>query len=376
MRRLLGVASTRHEIVQLAEEPPKFETVRAALRSLDPGKSEAEWQRHLAFGGVFVNGRPVVDLDAPLATPSRLEYYAPVLPLSEMRLLYPAFHRSHVIYEDEDLIVAFKPARLPTMAPKEQRPFCLRAYLLDYLTQSRGARIGAEGGSEPELHMPSRLDCCTAGLVVSSVSQRMHAPLQRLFERHQIRKSYLLEATCAQRLDWKVLLVERPIGDDPLHSLLRRVSDDGQSASTEFRVLCSSSYCEAPLEREEGGGGAKGLEEERPETRAAERPSVVLEAFPLTGRTHQIRVHAAHLGLPILNDEFYQGERTAPDPEDAGDAFARRYPPRLRLLSYQLAFRHPFTGRELNFQVPNELLPNWARQALAPRGRDNGSACE
>jgi 23S rRNA-/tRNA-specific pseudouridylate synthase len=271
-----------------------LDALKSRLTHLDP----ESWPKRFALGGVYVNGLPAA-IDSGLTTPCKVEYYEPKFELSAADSFFPPFTSKQVVYEDADLLVAFKPAGLSCMPARDQNVFHLKAQIESYLGKT--------------IHMPSRIDMSAQGLVVVSTSARMHKHLQHAYQFRRIEKKYLLRSN--RKPEWDATSVEAPIGRDPEHPVLRKVDGRGAlSALTHFRTL---------------GSDIDG--------------STLLEAKPHTGRTHQIRVHAAHLGLPILGDKFYGG----------GPA------PLLHLLSFSFKVWHPFTRQELSISVPQELLPSW-----------------
>jgi 23S rRNA-/tRNA-specific pseudouridylate synthase len=197
------------------------------------------------------------------------------------------------------------------MPAKEQRHFSMKTYL--------------ERFTGSIIHMPSRLDVSTQGLLITSISSKAHAKLQQAFEHRLVKKEYL----CATHIKptWSNLSVNLPIGRAKEHSVLRVIDHkDGQAAQTELSVLGSSNTSKSPI--------------------------YVLSAKPLTGRTHQIRVHTATSGVPILGDKFYGG---APATS-------------LHLVSFAVACLHPVTGKQIKFTLPKSLQPSWftLKTAQAP----------
>lgn len=285
-------------------------SVISALTQNLPHIDPLSWEQRLAWGGTFVNGIEV-NQEQSLPVPCKLEYYEPKFRIEDADTVFPAFSTSFIIYEDSHLLAVFKPAKLSTLPGKEQKHYNLRSYLDQY--------VGAP------VHMPSRLDMSTAGLVIVSKRMESHNRLQSLFVRRTIQKTYLLEVS--DEVKWSSNENRRSLDKDPRHPVLRRtVESGGKVAHTQFRRIASH-------ESETG-------------------PRTLLEAKPVTGRTHQIRVHSADLGLPIVGDDFYGGA-----PESG-----------LRLLSFSLSFRHPLTSEPLKLRVPSHLLPAWA---LAITADDN-----
>lgn len=305
-----ALQSIRHEVLVLegrdcALGQPK--TVLEHLKIAVPEISPDSWPRRLASGGVHLNGLRVKD-DILIDPPAKIEYFEPRSSESvsgsqaDPFATIPRFSPSWIVYEDEDLLACFKPRGLPALPAREQEHLNLRSYLEAY--------------TKAPVHMPSRLDMSTAGLCLISKSLACHAPLQHAFERRSVHKHYLFLTHASP--SWEIHELQAPIGYDPLHPVLRKVDGDrAKSATTTFRVIL------------------------RPERDSD--PGTLLQATPLTGRTHQIRVHSAHLGLPIRGDNFYEG---------ATDS-------QLHLLSFAVSLPHPIHGAPLNLALPKTLWPSW-----------------
>lgn len=282
------------------EGPP---TLRELLCQELPHIPPDSWDARFDFGGVYINGRAAL-ADQTLPFPCKVEYYEPKFDLTTAAQLFPRFEAEYIVHHDDDIAVVYKPAHLPTLPAKEQRHFSLKASL--------------ERHFQRPVHLPSRLDVSVHGLLVVSISPRAHAPLQQAFEQRRVQKGYRL-ATSAPCPHKGVFSVEVPIGRDPRHPVLRcPTREGGQAALTHF----SRSH----------------------EATVKDRSVTVLHASPVSGRTHQIRVHAAHAGIPILGDNFYGG-----DPAES-----------LHLVSYSVALHHPTLNQPLELQLPVALTPHWA----------------
>jgi 23S rRNA pseudouridine1911/1915/1917 synthase len=175
-----------------------------------------------------------------------------------------------------------------------------------------------------------RLDKDTSGLIVAAKDEKAHAGLTRQLSERSMHKTYL--ALVEGRLEPPEALIDAPIGRDPGHRKRMAILPPGRAreAQTRYRV------------REYLDG------------------YTYLEASPITGRTHQIRVHLASLGHPIVGDAVYG---------KASSLVARQF-----LHAWRLAFRHPVTGEEMNFEAPlaEELkgaLGFFQKTQLTPRVR-------
>jgi len=262
------------------------------------------WPERFDFGGVYVNGIEALT-DRPLPFPCRVEYYEPKFEISAARSIFPEFDERFIIYHDHDVAVAWKPPRLSSMPAKEQRHFSLKASL--------------ERIFKKPIHMPSRLDVSAQGLVVVSLSPRAHRGLQQAFEGRRVTKTYLCAS--AHPCSWSQKTTNSPLGRDPLHPVLRMIDGiNAQPAETHLTALGTS--------------------------RSEDTDITVIRARPITGRTHQIRVHVASEGAPIFGDKFYGGA-------------AATY---LHLVSAAVGCAHPVTGTRLSVTLPASLRPSWVDQ--------------
>jgi tRNA pseudouridine32 synthase/23S rRNA pseudouridine746 synthase len=274
--------------------------LKRELPQIDP----LSWPERFDFGGVYVNGREALG-DQALPFPCRVEYYEPKFPIATAHEIFPAMTEESIIYRDQYIAVAYKPPGLPSMPAKEQRHYSAKHQLERLLNST--------------IHMPSRLDVSAQGLLLVSHSKLAHAQLQQTFERRLAHKEYRCASAAA--LDWQQREVSLSIARDPRHPVLRIASkDQGLSAHTTFEALNTITTQNAEIS--------------------------IMKAIPLTGRTHQIRVHAAAIGAPLLGDRFYGGAPAT----------------HLHLVSYSVSCRHPVTNSEFTVTAPSHLLPSWIAQ--------------
>jgi 23S rRNA pseudouridine1911/1915/1917 synthase len=173
-----------------------------------------------------------------------------------------------------------------------------------------------------------RLDATTSGLMLVAREQRTMEALQKDFKERAIEKYYL--ALVQGRFKRQTGIIEGPIGRNPQNRLKMAVIEGGRDSATEYRVLWNSANY------------------------------ALLICKLLTGRTHQIRVHLAAEGHPLVGDTLYGAQRI----EGLNRVF---------LHSWRLAFNHPVTSRPLSF---TSLLPQDLRQCLANLGLPRREKCE
>jgi 23S rRNA pseudouridine1911/1915/1917 synthase len=258
------------------------------------GISRGVARRALEAGGVFLDGRRCKVASRGLHPGQRIE-----VNLEEggrAALAAEPLDRTRLLFADDDLCAVDKPAGVPAQPT---------------LTSDRGtlpelvsALLGAP------VTLVHRLDRETSGATVFARTRAGAAALTEAFRVGGPEKIYL--ALTARPPSPPEGRIEAPLGKDPKRSGLRRVTPGGEPAATRYRTLAV------------GPGGA------------------LVEARPETGRTHQIRVHLAHLGAPLLGDARYGGPRRVGEVEI----------PRVMLHARRLELAHPVTGAPLAFEAP------------------------
>jgi len=288
---------------------------QALARSL-PQYSRALLARWIDSGEVQVDGRPLRGKDRVLGgeqvrvaarLPLATALTAEALPLS-------------VVFRDASLFVIDKPPGL-VVHPGAGNP----AHTL----QNALLALDPQLAHVPRAGIVHRLDKDTSGLMVVARSREAHAALVAALAARAIRREYLAVCTGALTAGGTI---EQPLGRHRRERTRMAVRADGRPAITHYRVA--------------------------QRFRAHTLVRVTLE----TGRTHQIRVHLAHLGFPVVGDRLYGGRRRIPAGCTSALAGALREFPRQALHAARLALRHPLTGRELQWQA---ALPQDMQQLLA-----------
>ena len=273
-----------------------------------PELSRSHARRLIDEGLVSVNGRQVKPSERVTAGLS----VSVTIPPPETITLVPEAIPLTIIYQDGDIIVLDKPAGL-TVHPAPGHP---SGTLVNALLAACPDLRGIAGTLRPGI--VHRLDKDTSGLMVVAKNDRAQRALQRQLKDRDVRKTYLalVRGVPAPREG----TIAAPIGRHPKNRKKMAVVADGREATTRYRV------------REEIAGGQYSL----------------LEVEPVTGRTHQIRVHLAAVGHPVVGDATY-GRPSA--------VVGRQF-----LHADKLAFAMPLGGRTVEFESP---LPAELREALS-----------
>ena len=200
----------------------------------------------------------------------------------------------NILYSDEVVIILDKPAGLPVLPDGWEKD---SNYLVKMLEEQFG-----------KIYIVHRLDKTTSGVMVFTRTAEAHRNLNMQFETHEAKKIY--RAIAEGNPKWNEKIAKHPLRVDVGHKHRTMVDDkNGKPSETRFKVI-----------------------KRYPD-------QVLLEAELMTGRTHQIRVHAYALGHPLLGDILYSAPET--------NLIARP-----ALHAYLLKFTHPTTNERISFTAP------------------------
>ena len=274
-----------------------------------PELSRTRVQKLIAAGNITVNGQPAKP-GQRLSPGDKIELNVPPTPPQELK---PEAMPLEILYEDDDLLVVDKPAGL-TVHPAPGHP----AHTLVNAILAHFPHL-ADMGDSLRPGVVHRLDKDTSGVMLVAKNSAAQADLARQFKSHSVTKAYL--ALVKGRLEPENGIIEADIGRDPRHRKRMAVVAEGREARTEYRVV---KYI----------GGY-----------------TLLEIMPETGRTHQIRVHLAAIGFPVVGDKVY--------------GVKSKYLARQFLHACRLGFKLPSTGQYVEFE---SALPKDLERALEDIG--------
>jgi 23S rRNA pseudouridine1911/1915/1917 synthase len=279
------------------------------LAELNPDWTRSRARKLIDGGHVLLNNAPckastnvhagdTVVVDEPPPLP--LEVEAEDIPLD-------------VVHEDGDLLIINKPAGL-VIHPAAGNP---SGTLVNALLHHCRDLSGIGGFERPGI--VHRLDKDTTGIIVVAKSDRAHLALSIAFRRHTIRKTYL--AVCYGTPKDGKGVIDAAIDRHPRQRHEMAVVSEGRPARTLYEV------------EEEFAGTS------------------MVSCHPVTGRTHQIRVHMAHIGHAIVGDPIYAGRQWRNLTDPRVQAACRGFP-RQALHARRIAFEHPVTREEVEFEAP------------------------
>jgi 23S rRNA pseudouridine1911/1915/1917 synthase len=309
--------------------------------------SKGKVRKLIIAGAVYLNGKRVRIASKELLADARLEVYIDLAKLNsdaKSKDIVFVMTEEHVLFEDEYIIVVNKPPGLPTQPTLDEARDNLFAAVKKFLQ----GRVG-KAAPPPYLGLHHRLDRDTSGVILFTKATEANAGVAEIFAGHLAQKTYqalvstggsvvgppgsakFLSAEglsgrkpplTSAPVTWTIKnYLGRPKGSSQKGGKFGSVRAGGDFAHTDFRLL----------ERLSGG--------------------LWVEAQPLTGRTHQIRIHLSENGMPILGDATYGGL----------DHIGKLFIPRLMLHAVDLTFPHPIHENRISIQSP---LPEDFRQCL------------
>jgi tRNA pseudouridine32 synthase / 23S rRNA pseudouridine746 synthase len=262
-----------------------------------PQVEPACWELRIAQGKVLGEDQLPVTLDSPYQPQKRIFYFReveaePVIPFTE-----------EILFQNDELLVACKPHFLPVTPGGRYVDQCL----LNRLRKSTGNH---------DLVPLHRIDRETAGIVLFSVNKKSRALYNELFTSGNLQKSY--------------------------HALSAGKGEPGKSSwLVENRIVPGEPWFRMKTEA--------GLVNARSKIDLVQREGGVARFLlnPVTGKTHQLRVHMSGLGYGILNDRYYPTLQ-----KERADDFANP----LQLVAKYVRFQDPITGKTMEFESPRQLL--------------------
>lgn len=281
-----------------------------------PEFSRTSLQRFIRQGMILVNGqevKPSLPLEGGEVIELEIDYND-----SEQDEIVPEQVDFGIIHEDEHLVIIDKPAGLVVHPGRGN----LSGTLANGLAHRYHDLSDINGPLRPGII--HRLDKDTSGLLIVAKTNHAHREIAAQFEQRTVNKTY--QAMTWGRWEPVEGIIEKPIKRSGQNHLKYTVNNAGKPAVTEFRRLAEFRYLSQ------------------------------MEFHPRTGRTHQIRVHASHLGFAIFADELYNG----------GVKRAKGYLPEVNnilkhllhsikrhaLHAHRLEINHPITGKRLVFSSP------------------------
>jgi len=287
--------------LSLPQTNPGVNSVLEYLIIKFPDIKPQVWQRRIADGKVHWHDGSLVTENSAFQAQQRVYYYREVE--NEPRIPF----EEEIIYQDNEILVAHKPHFLPVTPGGIYINECLQSRL----------RKKTDLDNLQAVH---RLDRATAGLVLFSVNPATRHLYHNLFKTHQIEKTYHAianknENSFPKTADQEWEVKNRIVKSEP--RFLMKISEGEANSHSIIRCLKRS------------------------------KDKTLFELKPITGKTHQLRLHMQSLGWPILNDKYYPSLQ-----EESADDYSKP----LQLLAKELNFTDPMTHKQRTFISHENLV--------------------
>ncbi|HYN24994.1 MAG TPA: pseudouridine synthase [Pyrinomonadaceae bacterium] len=272
-----------------------WKTVMDFFKERYPGVDAATWTERMARGEVADETGWRVDPESSYRVGACIFYYRQ--PKNEKAIPFV----EHVLYQDEHILVADKPHYLPVIPSGR------------FLHETLLVRLRKQG--KPEALVPiHRLDRETAGVVLFSLNPKTRGHYTSLFRNRKVRKVYEALAPTLENSSFPTTRRSRIVRGEPFF----RMKEVAGEANSETHINPLSNLGRITL----------------------------YQLVPVTGRKHQLRLHVAALGIPVINDKLYPA-LTSSDDDDFSSP--------LKLLAKSISFQDPLTGREHYFESSTRL---------------------
>ena len=286
--------------LSLPQHNPGVTTVLEYLKFKFPHIKNDVWAQRMTDGKIHWHDGSLISTDSLFSSQQRVYYYRevedePVIPFTEK-----------IIFQDELILVAYKPHFLPVTPGGVYVEECLQNRLRN---KTRNKNLQA-------VH---RIDKATAGLVLFSVNPHSRQHYHDLFKLHRVNKTYQAIANMNS--------------NPPMINQRWEIKNRLEKAGTRFLMHI-----------------AEGRANSHSRIRCLQRSSdkALFELSPITGKTHQLRLHMQSLGWPLLHDTYYPRVLKPVKPQD--------YRKPLQLLAHQLQFIDPITLQARYFSSNTELM--------------------
>ena len=309
----MNTTPTKQETM-IVDESEDLERLDSFLRRHFPKFSRVKIQRSIAAGDVLINGSSAKS-STRVKTDQKITFSLPsVSPEGSLPEDIPL----DVLFEDEHMVAINKPPAMVVHPAKGHWSGTLTAALAFHFTN-----LSSVGGpTRPGI--VHRLDRDTSGVILIAKTDSAHRGLASQFEQRTVNKEYLTIVTPAPDRDSD--LINKPIGAHPYQREKKAIRENHSTSREAVSVY--------EVERRFRGFG-------------------LVRVKPKTGRTHQIRVHMAHTGHPVLCDKLYSGRASlALKDLTRNDDDVQIILDRQALHAHQIEFAHPETGQRQTVQAP------------------------